>query len=415
MPAQVGLGRRRGLTIVAAVTVLLLAIPQPAYASVSSIPDPSLPVNGTVFDIVQLGDLTIIVGAFTRVGSIVRNNAAALRPDGTVDPTFKPNPNGKTHAVTVSPDGSRVYLGGPVHDRWRHCRSHLAAVDPVTGAVQTDWQADVAGSTNFVRSLALSGDRLYLGGKFSLVRGVSRPRLAAVNAHTGDLVTEFQPRPDTGVVNEVVVSPDGTKVYAGGTFNNIGGGSRPGHTAELWAETGDVTSWNPQGLGITYVITVALSPDGSQLYVANGRNYLFSFSLSDNVAQWRHETAGDTQAILPMAEEIYFGGHWPKVYTGNVDRRYLGSVRYDGTWTDWNPYLGPIDPKRAGEVWALHPNATHLLAGRKVHNGGGSHAPEVRQVPGHPVGVPASRWQACSPQRLRRHARHRRHHGDAAR
>lgn len=76
---------RRGAVAVVAIAMMMFA--QPAHASVSTTSDQTARVNGTVYAIAQVGDLTIVGGEFTTVGGRPRSNVAAIRADGTVTPT----------------------------------------------------------------------------------------------------------------------------------------------------------------------------------------------------------------------------------------------------------------------------------------------------------------------------------------
>jgi hypothetical protein len=68
----------------------------------------------------------------------------------------------------------------------------LAALDPATGATNPNFHPQPNAS---VLKLALYGRTLYLGGKFTVVAGVARLRLAAVDAITGGLAPGSSWRP----------------------------------------------------------------------------------------------------------------------------------------------------------------------------------------------------------------------------
>ena len=90
--------------------------------------------------------------------------------------------NGPVRAVLIV--GDTVYAGGdftqvrgpggsPVVNRAR-----LAAWDIRTGALRTGFAADANGRVN---ALASDGSRLFVGGDFTSIKGVSKARLAAVD------------------------------------------------------------------------------------------------------------------------------------------------------------------------------------------------------------------------------------------
>jgi hypothetical protein len=121
----------------------------------------------------------------------------------------------------------------------RSTRSNLAAVDKNTGAVDDSWNhsADLP-----VFSLAVLGDRLYVGGKFRVVNRSTRSNLAAVDKNTGQL-TNWNPEAN-GNIRTLVPSPNGNRIYVGGNFSSINGKPRP-NLAALNPTTGSLRGWTP--------------------------------------------------------------------------------------------------------------------------------------------------------------------------
>src|SRR3954471_5272912 len=117
---------------------------------------------------------------------------------GTASPMWQTN--GTVEAVVVA--NGVVYAGGnftqvrppgtAASSTQAVVRNRLAAFNASTGALITTFDANVNGS---VRALAVSpdGSRLYVGGAFTSVRGTTRNRVAAVNPSTGALVAGFNP------------------------------------------------------------------------------------------------------------------------------------------------------------------------------------------------------------------------------
>ncbi len=242
----------RAVVTVAALA-LAAAVVQPQAAS-ASVPNSPLvtdqAVGGSVYAVAQVGDRTIIVGSFTKVGGQPRANVAAILPDGEVDRDFNPGTDGPVYAVAASDDGSRVFLGGMFTTAGGAPHANLAAIDMTdpnadgTFPAVAGWDADTIGTTPDVKSLAVFGNNLYVAGRYGGIDGTTKKRLSAVTVDTGNVISQFKPLP-SGAVREVVVSPDGTKVYAGGAFVTIGGQSRPNSAAELDATTGLATGFNP--------------------------------------------------------------------------------------------------------------------------------------------------------------------------
>jgi hypothetical protein len=224
------------MLLVASVSLTVLASGV-ALAALSDVPDPdTVGVNGRVWDILVAGDTIYLAGAFTQITDEVgstfqRNNLAAVDAATGQVTSWNPsaiNPNNPSNSsvrsMALSSDGTRLFVGGTFTRVGGLARSRLAAVDPVTGAVDNDWKG--TGTNNVVRALAVSGERLYLGGDFTQVMGEPRQHLAAVDTETATLDSVWKPtatKPDgtNSNVYAMDVSADGTRVYVGGLFNTI--------------------------------------------------------------------------------------------------------------------------------------------------------------------------------------------------
>jgi len=355
----VGRARRAAVTFGMAV-VVAVGMPSAAHASVSATPDDTAAVAGSVYGLAQAGDRTVVGGLFTKMGGKPRANVAAVRPDGTVDPAFIANTDGKVEAVAVSEDGTRVFIGGTFTTVNGVPRANLAAVDAATGAVIDGWSADTGGLSPTVKTLWVQGARLYVGGTYNGIGSTGRSKLAAVATDSSAVITSFNPRAN-GAVKEVVASPDGSTVFAGGGFTSLGGASREHRTGAVHAATGAATSCVPAEGGGS-VVTVALSPDGSRFFFSTENNNIFAYDYAtSNAPVWVTKTSGNTQAMAVSQTEMYIGGHFSGFQGYNVKRPYLASVNpANGVPTAW-------DTKAVGGkmgVWAL------LIAGSHVHAGG---------------------------------------------
>jgi hypothetical protein len=344
--------------VVMASVVALVAAPTSAFASVSTTPDGTPTVNGPVYAVAQVGDLTVIGGRFTKVGGKPRLNVAGIRANGTLDPDFNPSVNGEVYALAASADAARVFIGGYFTTAGGAARANLAAVDAVSGSALTSWQADTVGDTPQVLSLAVSGSRLYVAGRYSGIDDAQRRRLAALDTTTGNVVTGFRPVPN-GILKAVTVSADGTKVYAGGSFTEIGGQVRANSVAEILASTGEATTFAPT-LGGGRVVSIGLSHDGTRLYSATENNTLFAYQLATSQPAWQIKTSGNTQAIAASPTSVYIGGHFSQILTDSSRRIFVASLDpSNGRTLPWDPIL---EGRNKG-VWALVMTPDHLLMG----------------------------------------------------
>ena len=289
-------------------------------------------VVGVVYAMTQIGDRTYIGGSFTAVNGQPRSNLAAIRGDGSLDPTWAPATDGIVYALAASADGTKVFLGGSFATVNGTSR-RLAAVTADTGALVPGWTTTT--SNNTIRALVTdSADRLYVGGNFSRIGGRAITRLAAVSQATGAVDAAFVPA-FNNTVRALALSDDGTDLYAGGSFTNVSGQSRPG-AAELVAATGAVTSFAPTEGGVA--ISMDVSPTG-RLFFGTTNNRTFAYDPGvDGVPEYRVRSSGDVQAILATETEVYVGGHFSGFPEQKITRVHIASFSAaNGLVTAWNP------------------------------------------------------------------------------
>jgi trimeric autotransporter adhesin len=283
-----------------------------------------------------------IGGDFQRVGSAFRPGLAHILAGGAVDPAWKPRTDGSVNALALSPDGARLYAGGAFGAIDGATRNGLVALDAITGEADPGWNPDANGAVN---ALALSSDgaRLYAGGAFTTVGGVTHPRLVALDAATGAPQHEWDPNANN-VVRALALSPDGARLYAGGTFTAVRGVAR-GYLAAVDSTRGSVEAWRPDANGA--VNALSLSSDGGDLYAGGDftgvggvtRNRLAKIDAAGAVRPWNPDANKAVSALAssPGGDTVYVGGDFTTV-SGSA-RAHLAAVDV-GTGAvnpQWNP------------------------------------------------------------------------------
>jgi hypothetical protein len=168
-------------------------------------------------------------------------------------------------------------------DKWT--RNGLAAIG-TNGSVQS-WNPSPNGQ---VYDIFVSGSTIYAGGSFNSIGGTTRNRLAAIDI--GDTCrTSYNPvscvqswNPDaSGGVMAVAVS--GSTVYAGGSFAIIGGTPR-NRLAAIHTD-GSLQSWNPDAGSTVYALVVSGTTvyAGGQFTTIGGipRNRIVSINTDGSV------------------------------------------------------------------------------------------------------------------------------------
>ncbi len=196
--------------------------------------------------------------------------------------------NGRVSAIARV--GTRIFIGGSFTMVGGLPRRGLAALDAATGAVDPNWSADVAGE---VLSLTASpaGSGIYLGGNFSSVGGLPRANLAAVSTNTGT-VSAWNPGANSAVL---ALTSYSNSVLAGGKFTKIGG---------------------------YYVLRLAM------LDATSGR--------PDSRFQPRPDGPVSALQLSPGKTGVYVGGSFARI-AGQAHANLAGIVLSNGLATNWYP------------------------------------------------------------------------------
>jgi trimeric autotransporter adhesin len=369
----------RGLISVAMVlAVVLVSSAAQAASGVSTTPEPTWgtgpnSANGraqTVRALAVAGGKVYLGGVFTKMvlpgtgQSKARNRLAAFDVDSHQLLPWNPNADGTVWAMVPSADGTKLYVGGDFNHIGGKAVSKLARLDAATGAVDSTFRSGVRGR---VRGLALSGDRLYVGGSFTSVaasgKTVSRPKLAALDATTGALLPWTPPalnggryvghtgtptpNDPAGDVYAVAVSADGSRVFVGGNFLNFAG---QGGLLVLDGTTGQALpqQWT---VGRPVFSFAVWSVDGQTVFASaggpGGRVYAFRPSVPTKPL-WFAGVDGDAVGVAASDTTVFLMGHYDFIVKKNsscyqycpngTERHHLAAFdAATGAVDGWNP------------------------------------------------------------------------------
>jgi len=344
---------------------------------------------GSVFTIVTQADGKVLIGGgFTSLApnggaSIPRSKLARLNPDGNVDFSYDPSPNGAVEALALQADG-QLLVGGifstfTPNGGTTVARNRIARL-ALDGTVDASFDPD-ASST--VRALALQPDgKVVLAGDFvSLTPNggalAARNRVARVNAD-GTVDPAFDPEA-SATVDALAIQADG-KVLMSGSFVSLApnGGATVtrNHIARVHDDGSLDKSFEPNADSTVHAF--AQQPDG-KLIVGGGFSSLHPAG-GPSTSRHRIARVNPDGSVDPAFDPDVSGG---SVYAIVVQPD--GRIVIGGDFTSLSPNGGPsvargslarldadgnldlsFDPRPNGDVHALalQPDGKLLVGGQ---------------------------------------------------
>jgi chitodextrinase len=223
---------------------------------------------GHVMALAEIGNSIYVGGYFDELRPTLQSSQVFAQPflaaidkrTGQPITTFRPQLNAGVRSLLASPDGTRLFVGGDFSSvAGLPDTSGLVALDPATGAVQTDWQASVTRELNNppvpveVHTLFADGPWLYVGGQFSHITGAGAggrtllQRLGRVSLANGFPDKTWGPRANGGAVNGIAASLDHSRVYIVGNFSDVNSAPGTFDFATLDSSTAQLVAGVPQG------------------------------------------------------------------------------------------------------------------------------------------------------------------------
>ena len=299
-------------------------------------------LEGRVESVIQVGGKTILGGVFTQVqnadrtATFDRNNLVAFdTATGEIDPLLSYSFNNDVYDLVPAADGRSFYVAGAF---WRidgKQNGRLARIDAQTGEVMSSFKSP--GFNNAVTGIELSDETLYVGGSFTTAGSSERTLMASLDASTGAITDEVDLTfsdiwsGTTLRINDFVVSPDGSRLYAAGNFRRVAGLTRSQIVQlDLTGPTAVVGPWSTTRFASTcvskfegYIKDIDISSDGSWFAAATTGAYSGGPpSLCDAVSRWEVDntpnaqptwvnySGGDTLTKVTIAGDVlYLGGH----------------------------------------------------------------------------------------------------------
>jgi uncharacterized delta-60 repeat protein len=243
--------------------------------------NPGAGANGTVQTIAQQTDGKILIGGdFTSYNGVPQNGIARLNADGNLDNSFDPGTGATSvQALAVQPDG-KILIGGAFSDYNGIPRNRIARLN-ADGSLDSSFDPGLGVfGTPYTIALQVDG-KILIGGDFFDYNGISRNRIARINAN-GSLDTSFDPGTGAdGFISNLAIQSDG-KILIGGSFNSFNGVSR-NDIARLNTDGSLDSSFEAEDIG-SGLSALALAGDGKVL-IGGGFFYFSNGSLIGNIAR----------------------------------------------------------------------------------------------------------------------------------
>jgi len=296
-----------------------------------------------VYGIGVSGSDVVAGGTFTNAGGVSRRNLAAIDLNTGQATAFKPPLNtaaadfGVVNSVVITDDGL-VWAGGAFDTEAPGPRFGLAAFDAGSGAIAS-FNRQASGGFSGIVTLAASGTTVYVGGGFNSIGGASRRNLAAVRNVPGTDGTVLPFDPDiNGVVRTLAV--DGDTLYLGGQFSEVNAGlaallAERNNLAAVDATNGLARPWDPNTHGQVHAL--ALTGDtvyaGGEFDRVNGstpRQRVAAFDRQNGAARaWDPGADGPVLSLAAHGSSVFAGGDFAHV-NGSVPRAGLAALDAQG-------------------------------------------------------------------------------------
>ena len=325
--------------------------------------NPSPSAGGVEAIVLTSSGRLLLGGGFTAIGATPRNRLAAVSAaTGALDTAWAPSADGIVHALRLSPDGTRVFVGGAFANIGTSARSRLALLSATgSGALDGTWKP-VADADVSALSLSADGSRLFAAGAFTRLGGVKRNYLGAVATAGAGAVDAWDPNASMPAM--AVASSPGV-VFAGGTFATVNGTART-NMAAFDVATGALV---PDFVANTdnTVRAIVSSADGKTLYIGglfkkvNGssRYRLAKLDAATGAVAsgWAPKASAEVKALALAGTKLYFGGAFSTV-NGSTRRRAAAVNADTGSLSSWNPDVSNV-------VWAIaaSPDARTIYLG----------------------------------------------------
>ena len=180
-------------------------------------------VNNIVHSLVKNGTTLYVGGEFTQVGgSTTRNGGAAYSTTtGSLDSSWNPNMSGGMGSIEVMLlDGSNMYMGGSFTSIGGQTLSNLARINLTSGAADAGWSPNPNQKVLALAMVTGGYAGLFVGGEFASISGGTQHGIARIDTSNGtsDVSLSEAVGHDRKITSLIF---SGGKLYIGGSFTSV--------------------------------------------------------------------------------------------------------------------------------------------------------------------------------------------------
>jgi sugar lactone lactonase YvrE len=251
---------------------------------------------------------------------------------------------------------------------------------PVWTAQYTGTLSGDSGATD--EAVSPGGGTLFVTGYtgYSGQDGATGGATIAYDAATGAVLWTQATLPtgdiDT-IMSTVAVSPDGSAVFASGYYSDPSDPSVFGAVTIAYDAATGATLWTRRYAGVEDGVTLAVSPDGSRLYVMTEGAVTLAYSTKSGRLTWASAAPNATSFIhagtlSPDGSEVFMTGSI--LVSGN--RNDYETVALDAATgaTQWAKTYGTPDASNVADSVAVSPDGSEVYVAGYFDNGTGSDA-----------------------------------------
>ncbi|MES2747001.1 MAG: T9SS type A sorting domain-containing protein [Bacteroidota bacterium] len=310
--------------------VMAIALAFNSYAQPGAI-DPSfsstVSANGTVNStLTQPDGKIILVGAFTNVNGTTSNRIARLNSDGSKDLSFAISlAAGATsgRAIKVQSNGKIIVAGEFTTVNGNPVPARIIRLN-ADGTLDASFNLGGVGADATILSIAIdSNDKILIGGSFTNYNGVSRNRIARLNADGTLDITFVVGTGATSNINAIEIQPTDAKIIIGGNLISYNGIPRS-RIARLNTDGSLDITFIPAVANLA-VRAIAIQTDGKIIYGGDFTTYAGDVNK-------KYAVRVDTNGALDAAYNVYgFNG---SVRSLSLDAN--GKLLVGGAFTNYN-------------------------------------------------------------------------------